>query len=327
MSDQALALISLAALILSAFFSGCESALIVANRIRLRHAASRGSQRAKLALRYMQNPEYFLSVVLVGTNLANVACTVSFTALVVRTYGDSGVTVATVILVPAILILGEILPKGIFLYYADKAAVLSIFPLRIFSFVLYPVVHFFSAFINFIMKIFQVKRKQKKKFGITMEELLFHLQGSEEAGLIESDTKTLASRALRLRRMYAKDVMMPLGEVVMVGADLGIDEYKAALAKEDYSRLPVYKDSREHVVGILSIKNVLTFASKRSRRLELETPYVIPLDEPMAEVLFEMKEKGCHMAMIQDDAGTIVGMTTLEDIIERIVGEIADEFH
>ncbi len=267
-----------------------------------------------------------MSAVLVGTNLANVGCTVSFTALAVRTYGDSGVTISTMILVPVILIFGEILPKGIFLYYADKAAVFSVFPLRVFSVVLYPVIHFFSAFANFVMRIFQVK-KRKKQFGMTMEELLFHLEGSEEAGLIGSDTKTLASRALKLRRMHAKDVMIPLDEVVMVGANLGVDAYKAALAKKDYSRLPVYKDRREHVVGILSIQNVLKFTSKRVKRLEFETPYVIPLGEPVAEVLFEMKEKGCHMAMIQDESGTIVGMTTLEDIIESIVGEIADEFH
>jgi putative hemolysin len=243
-----------------------------------------------------------------------------------RSYGDSGVTIATIILVPMILIFGEILPKGIFLYYADRAAVLSIVPLRIFSIVLYPVIRFFSAFANLVMRLFQVKKK-KKQFGMTMEELLFHLEGSEEAGLIASDTKTLASRALRLRRMRAKDVMMPLDEVVMVKANLGIDAYKAALSKEEYSRLPVYKGKRDHIVGILSIHNVLKFASQRAKRLEFETPYVIPVDSPIAEVLFEMKDKGCHMAMIQDDSGTIVGMTTLEDIIESIVGEIADEFH
>jgi CBS domain containing-hemolysin-like protein len=326
MSAQALVLMSLSALILSAFFSGCESALIAADRIRLRHAAGRGSQRAKLTLRFIQNPGYFLSVVLVGTNLANVGCTVSFTAWMVRVFGDSGVTVATAILVPVILIIGEILPKGIFLYYADKAAVISIIPLRVFSIVLYPVIHFFSAFADYVMRIFQVKKK-KKQFGMTMEELLFHLEGSEGAGLIESDTMTLASRALRLRRMRAEDVMMPLGEVVMVEADLGIDAYKTALAREGYSRLPVYKDKREHVVGILSIQNVLKFASQRAKRLEFEMPYIIPLDNPIAEVLFEMKDKGCHMAMIHDKSGTLVGMATLEDIIERIVGEIADEFH
>jgi len=316
---------SVSALILTAFFSGCESAFIAADRIRLRHAAGRGSRPAKLAMRYIQNPEYFLSVVLVGTNLANIGCTVSFTALAVRAYGDSGVTVATAVLVPVILLFGEILPKGIFLYYADQAALLSIFPLRIFSAVLYPVIHFFSAFTNFLMKVFRVKKK--KQFGMTMEELLFHLQGSEEAGLIESDTKTLAARAIKLRRMRAEDVMIPLDEVMMVEDGLAADAYRAALSKEEYSRLPVFKGAKDNVVGILSIHSVLRFASKRTGQLEFETPYVIPLDKPIAEVLFEMKDKGCHMAMIQDDSGTAVGMTTLEDIIESIVGEIADEFH
>ncbi|MFH1755068.1 MAG: hemolysin family protein [Candidatus Latescibacterota bacterium] len=326
MSDQILVLMSLSALILSAFFSGCESAFLSASRIRLRHAAGRGSQRAKRTLEYIHHPEYFLSVVLVGTNLANIGCTVSFTTLVIRHYGDSGVTLATVVLVPVILMFGEILPKGIFLYYADKASVLSIYPLRIFSAILYPMIKFFTAFANFVMKVFHVKKK-KKRFGMTMEELLFHLEGSEEAGLIASDTKTFASQALKLHRMRAKDVMMPLDDVVMVGADLAIDSYKAVLAKTEYSRLPVYKGKREHVVGILSIHNVLKFVSQRTKRLVFEPSYVISLDHPIAEVLLEMKDKGCHMAMVQDDSAHIVGMATMEDIIERIVGEITDEFH
>ncbi|NIO00841.1 MAG: DUF21 domain-containing protein [Candidatus Latescibacteria bacterium] len=326
MSDQALGIIALAALALSAFFSGCETALISADRIRLRHLAVSGNPGAKLALSYIHDPGHFLSAVLVGTNLGNIGCAASFTALAVHQFGDAGVTVATVVLVPMILIFGEILPKGIFLYYADKAAIISVFPLRVLSFVLYPVIMLFSVFTDAVMNLLRA-RTRKKQMSMTMEELLFHLEHSEEAGLIERETKTLASRALRLRKLKARDVMVPLESVVMIPQSIEINDYMEALAREDYSRLPVYQGQRENIVGILSIHNALKVATRRAGRLHLEVPYFIPLDFPIAEVLFKMKDQGCHMAIIRDESGRIVGMTTLEDIIERLVGEIEDEFH
>ncbi len=326
MSDQALALISLAALALSGFYSGCETAFIAADRIRLRHLSRRGHAGAKLALDYIRRPEYFLSAVLVGTNLSNIGCTACFTALVVRRYGDAGVTIATAVLVPMILLFGEILPKGVFLYYADKAAIASVYPLRLLSFFLYPIIKLFSALTDFLMRRLSVK-KRKKQMDMTMEELLFHLEDSVEAGLIEKETTALANRALRLRKLKAKDVMIPLENVVMVPHGMEIDAYKAILAKEGYSRLPVYQGSMDNVVGVLSIHDILRLATSRARTLHIEDPYFVPPEIPIAQVLFKMKNQGCHMAMIRDVSGGAVGMVTLEDIIERLVGEIADEFH
>ena len=327
MSDQALILISLAALAVSAFYSGCETALIAADRIRLRHLAGRGNKGAKLAMAYIKNPEYFLSTVLVGTNLANIGCTASFTALAVRHWGDNGITIATIILVPVILLFGEILPKGIFLYYADNASITAAYPLKALSLVLYPIIRFFSRFTDVMMNLFNVKAHKKKKIGMTMQEMLFHLEDSEEAGLIEKETKTLVTRALRLRKLSAGDVMIPLENVVMAPYGLGLDEYKDIMAKEGYTRIPVHRGNRHDIVGILTSHNFARALMSRSDKPSLEEPYFITLDIPIAEVLFKMKDQGCHMAFIQDASGTVLGMTTLEDIIERLVGEITDEFH
>jgi CBS domain containing-hemolysin-like protein len=327
MSDQGLILISLAALVLSAFYSGCETAFIAADRIRLRHLAGRGNKGAAQALAYIGKPELFLSTVLVGTNLANVLCTASFTALAVRHWGDGGVTVATIILVPMILLFGEILPKGVFLYYADNASIASAYPLKVLSLVLYPVIRFFSRFTDLMMNFFQVKAHKKKKFGMTMQEVLFHLEDSEGAGLIEKETRTLVSRALRLRKLSAQAVMKPLDQVIMAPHGLRFDEYKDIMAAEGYTRIPVHRGQRWEIMGVLTSHNFARALMSRTGQLTMEEPYFIPLDIPIAEVLFKMKDQGCHMAFVRDSSGTVLGMTTLEDIIERLVGEITDEFH
>jgi CBS domain containing-hemolysin-like protein len=321
MSDQLLALISLIALALSAFYSGCETAFIAADRIRLRHFSSRGDRRAKMVLRYINRPGHFLSTVLVGTNVANIGCVATFTALTVRHFGDAGVSLATAILVPVILIFGEIIPKGVFLYYADRASITSAYPLKVISLVFYPAVKSFSAATDFLLNTLRMERR-RKQVVMTREELLFHLADSEEAGLIEKETRALASRAVWLQKLRARDVMVPLESVVMVPEGLELNAYRSIFAREGYSRLPVYRGTRENVTGVLSFHNVMDVLARGSEDLHPNEPYFIPLDIPIVEVLFKMKDHGCHMAMIQDRSKQVVGMTTLEDIIARLVGRL-----
>lgn len=318
--------LSIVAFVLASFFAGSETAIIVCDRIRLRHLANGGDRRARLVLDYIDNPEYFLSIVLVGTNLGVIACTTTFTAVMIRYFGDSGTTIATMILVPTLMIFQEIVPKGIFLYYADRAAILSIYPLKFFAIVLYPVIHAFTAVTNVLMRRFKTA-DSGPRINMTMEELLFHLKDSRAAGLISAGTMQLASRALDLLDFTAKDVMLPLDRVVMVEEGLSADEYQEVFAKERFSRLPAYRDTPQNVVGILTIHNLLKSRSPKPQPIRLEPPYVVRMDRPIVEVLTRMKNQGTHTAMISDESGTLVGMATLEDILERLVGAIADEFH
>jgi putative hemolysin len=326
MSTASLWLISGLAFLLAAFFAGSETSFLASDRIRLRHLARQGDRRARLLLKYIDNPEYFLSIVLVGTNIGVIGCTSTFTAIMIGYFGDAGTTVATLILVPTLLIFEEIIPKGIFLYYADRAAVLSILPLKLFAIVLYPVIKSFSVLTNFLVRMFGVK-KMGRKVTMTMEELLFHLESSRDAGLISPDTMTLASRAYGLADFAARDVMLPLDKVVMVEDGLPIDEYHKVLVRERFSRLPVYQGNRDRIVGFLTIHNLLKARRPGAGRPVFESPYMVSTATPIVEMLVRMKNQGGHMAMVRDDANRVVGMTTLEDILERLVGAIADEFH
>ncbi len=326
MSIEWLAIISGIAFFIAAFFAGAETALLATDRIRLRHLAHHGDRRAGLLLKYVRNPEYFLSIVLVGTNLGVIGCTSTFTAIAIHYFGDSGATVATLVLVPALLIFEEIIPKGIFLYYADRASLASIYPLKFFAIVLYPVIKSFSALTNFFMRALGIE-SMDRKVTMTMEELLFHVQGSSEAGLISSDTMTLVSSAFDLIKFDAEDVMVPVDNVIMAEEGMSTEEYHAIFARERYSRLPIYRGDRRSVVGFLSIHSLLKARRRQPHVIELEDPYIVGFETPIVEMMIRMKNQGCHMAMIRDKTGGIVGMTTLEDILERLVGAIADEFH
>jgi hypothetical protein len=202
MSIGLMALISAVAFLSASFFAGSETAIIASERIRLRHLAATGDRRARLLLDYIHNPQYFLSIVLVGTNLGMIGCTATFTAIMIELYGDSGASLATLILVPSLLVFQEILPKAVFLYYADKAALMSILPLKFFAVSLFPIIKFFSGASVFLARMFGVG-KMDRKVTMTMEELLFHLQGSTDAGLISPQTMELAARASDGRRRHA----------------------------------------------------------------------------------------------------------------------------
>ena len=326
MSIGGLAVIAVVGFLLAAFFAGSETALLATDRIRLRHRASKGDRRAKLLLQYIANPEYFLSIVLVGTNLGVIGCTSTFTAIMLYIAPESGATLATLILVPTLLVFEEIIPKGVFLYYADRLSLLSAYPLKFFAVLLYPVIKSFSGLTHFLARLFGV-HMMDRKVTMTMEELLFHLRGSTEAGLISNDTMTLVSRAFELLGVSIGSAMVPLDRVVMVEEGLSMEVYEDIFHRERFSRLPVYKQGRQNIVGFLSIHNLLKARHSKSGTIVLESPYVVSVDTPIVEVLIRMKSRGTHSAMIRDAAGTIVGMVTLEDILERLVGAIADEFH
>ncbi|MBI4720138.1 MAG: DUF21 domain-containing protein [Chitinivibrionia bacterium] len=272
MSAFELGIISLACFILGAFFSGSETAFIASSRIRLRHLYERGNSRAGMVLNLLDDPKSLMSSVLVGANLAIIGCTSTFTALATRSFAESGASIATVVLVPLFLVFVDMLPKGIFLYYGSRAAISSVVPLRFFTVLMYPVVKLFSILSGALMRLLRMNKRERESL-VTLDELLYHLEDSKEAGLISKETMTLAERALALKQLTLIRAMEP-----------------------------------------------------RYGRLDLEEPYLVHKDTPLVRMLFHMQNRGCQMALVKDGE-RIAGMLTLENILEQLVGAIADEYH
>ncbi len=324
MSTALLGVIAVAAFLLGGFFAGAETAMIAADRVKIRHLAARGNRAAGKVLEYFANPGYFLSLVLVGTNLCVIGCTTTFTAIVTR-FGH-GAPVATLILVPLLLVFAEIIPKGMFLYYADRAAILSVYPLKFFGAILYPIVNLFSASSSGLMKLSR-SRTVDPRTQMTTEELLFHLKDSGDAGLITGDTIALASKAFEFLDLKAGDVMMPIQKVVMVDEALDIEEYERIFYENRFTRLPVIRRATGKVAGILSVQNLLKARGPQGMPPILEAPYEVSTETPVSEILVRMRNQGGHMAVVRDAGGRLVGMATLEDVLEQLVGAMSDEFH
>ncbi len=326
MSVPVLGVLSLLGFLVTAFFAASETAIIAADRVRIRHLAARRTKRAAELLELFADPGYFLSLVLVGTNLAVIGCTSAFTAVLVSYLGDSGAAAATAILVPVLLIFAEIIPKGVCLYYAERAALFSVYPLKFFGVLLFPIVKSFSLISSGLLRLLHAKGAGSR-IQMTAEELFFHLKDSREAGLIPKDTLAMASRALEFLDVTAKDVMIPVIDVVMVETGLDLEEYERIFFETRFTRLPVYQRSKDDFVGVLSIRSLLEARGPQEGRPLLEDPYEVGTEAPVSEILVHMRNQGGHMAMVRDNEGTIVGMTTLEDVLERLVGAMSDEFH
>jgi len=326
MSSWVLWSITIVTFIIGAFYSGSETAFLSADRIRLRHLASRGNRRASRVLTFLESPEYFLSVVLVGTNLSITACTATFTALATRQFGDTGPAIATAILVPTVLLFNEIIPKGLFLHYANRAVLVTIDILRVFIFLTSPIVKIFTVATNALTRVLPGE-PDGSGGRMTIEAFVFHLGDSREAGLIAPETTALADRAISLQSLVASDVMRPIDTVARVDLHAPVSSYAEVFKATGFSRLPIYDGDEHNIVSIISVHEYVTSVDRDALRTGLPRPYTVAMTTPFADMLFEMREQGRHMAVILDAAGGVCGMVTLEDILERLVGAIADEYN
>ncbi len=325
MSDQGLMFVTVIAFVVGAFYAGSETAFIAADRLRLRHLAVSGDRRAHRVLALLDDPQYLLSAVLVGTNLAIIGCTTAFTALCARHFGAHSATIATLILVPTTLIFNEIIPKGVFLYYATRAALASVDIVRALSWFLYPIVRTFS-FLTDLLTRFLPMPASSRVLNVSMEELLFHIGDSRGAGLIAPETTELIDRAIELKRLSMRDVMTSLDSVVMLDGDMPFDKQSDVFAREEFSRYPVFRGERTNIVGTVSVHEYVTARDREALRRNLRPPYAVAETAPLSDVLLQMREGGRHMAIIRDAGGRAIGMTTLDDVLKRLVGVIVDEF-
>lgn len=325
MTDFHLIVLALLAFAVGVFNSGCETALFAADRIRLRHLTTTGSRRAQRVLDLTAKPERFLSTILVGYNLAEVGCTALCTALAARHFGDSATTIVTITLVPVWLLFNQIIPKGLILSYATQAAVASVDVVRLFSAILYPVSRPIALLTNFLTRSLPV-RSSARLLNVTQEELLFHIGDSRSAGLIAPETTALIDRAIELKELTVREVMLPLASVVMLDADAPAASYAEVIAREKYSRYPAYRGERSNVVGVVSVHEYVTAHDREALRRQMRPPYAVAGDARLSDVLLQMREGGRHMALVSSASGACIGITTLDDILKRVVGVIVDEF-
>jgi len=310
---------------LEAFFSGAEIALVSASRARLRQRAQSGDHGARIAEAFLAEPQILLATTLMGTNLATVTFSVTVAlALLGRETANSEV-LAIALVTPMTLILGELVPKTLFQRHADALAPRIIYPLRVVSIVLRPGVWVMGAFAGLMTRFLGVDRQRA---FVTRDELAILIESEAKGETdITRDEREMISNVLELSDSEVEDVMVPLSEVTALPNDASVAEAILEVADKRHSRIPVYEDRIDNIVGILHVFDLLQSKNRDRLIAELARPATyVPENQPAAELLLDLQGSGSHMAVVVDEYGGAVGVVTVEDILEEVVGEIDDEY-
>ena len=318
---------SLVLLGFSAFFSASESAYVGANRIKLKSLAENGNRRASLALSLSDKFDTFLTAILVGNCLVNTVCASLSTVLVLRllhaeTMTPVQTTVTTLVTTAVVILFGEITPKTLANYDNDAVAVAFAPFLRFLLWILFPLTLLFSGLTSLVSKI----SGGSSEPTVTEDEISSIIETGEEEGVIDEEQSDLLQSALEFGGTRVADVLTLWDDVTFVSLSMSQDEVLELIRNTKYSRLPVMEKDR--VVGILMVRNYLrsymTTGRADLRRL-MTKPTFVPLDAPIDELLDEMSRNKCCMAIVRDKNGKIMGLVTVEDFLEELVGEIYDE--
>ena len=314
-------------LMLSAFFSSNETALTTVSKIRLRALADDGNKRAALVLDITENhTSKMLSAILIGNNIVNISAS-SLAATLAYAFGGYMVSIATAVLTVAILVFGEITPKNYATLNAEKISLRYIRVIYIFMTVMTPVIFIINLLSRGIMFFLRVDPSASKK-TMTEEELRTIVDVSHEKGVIESGEKELINNVFDLSDANAKDIMVPRVHVTFADVDNTYDELIAIFREDKFTRLPVYEDSKDNIIGIINMKDLLLYDRSEAFNIRdiLRKPHFTYEYKSISELLVEMRQSTFNIAIVLDEYGEMAGLITLEDILEEIAGEIHDEY-
>lgn len=313
-------------LLLEAFFSGSEIALISANRRRLQERAEQGHRGATLALRLLKTPERLVASTLLGSNLAEISNTILVTAFLIETMGQAGELVAGLLLPPLILILAEITPKSIGRQHADSLAQRLAPFLWAISWIIYPVTLLFAGLSRAILFLTGSRHPSQLPF-ISREDLHLVVQKSGPEVDLETPERRIIHRILHFSLRSVKEVMVPLVRVAAVPDTLTVAQALEEFRTTRFSRLPIYHRRIDNLIGVLHAFDLLgEEALERSVRAYMRPVKYVPELKKIDRLLAEMQRQAVHLAAVVDEYGGAVGIVTIEDLLEEIVGEIADEF-
>ena len=313
-------------LLLSAFFSGSETALTRARRARLRVRLEQGDSGAKKVEELLQKPEFMLSTILLGNNFVNIAASAIATALFVEKFGEAGILYATIAMTAVVLVFAEILPKTIAVAHAESIACHVAGPMRSIQSLTFPLVSMLMWVINLLKRLLRVPEQEDTP--LTHKELASLIDISAESGLLDQAREQMLSSSLSLHKVTVKALMTPRKHIRMLNGELSVAECLEQIIGEPHSRYPVYMGEPDHLIGIVHLRDLITLghSDKPLAKARIwETPHFIPATKNALAQLFDFQKNHRHMAIIVDEFGDIEGLITLEDIIEDIVGEIHDE--
>ncbi len=323
LSINTLFIILVVLIILSACFSGSETAMMSINRYRLRHLKNAGSNSAKLTAKLLDHPDRLIGFILLGNNLVNFTAASIATVIVVRLYGEGSVVLASIVLTIVVLIFAELTPKTLAILHPERIAFPASWVITPLLKVSYPIVWVTNVVANGLLSVFGVSAKTKQGENLDSDELRTVV--NEAAAMIPRRHKKMLVNILDLEKVTVNDIMVPRNEIVGINLNEDWKEIVEDLKHSEHTRLPVYRDSIEDIVGFIHARNLLTMLGVETDREFFEkairAPYFVPEGTPLNTQLLNFQRKKRRIGLVVDEYGDIQGLVTLEDILEEIVGE------
>ena len=314
-------------LLLSAFFSSAETSLTTVNKIRIKTLADEGNKRAQTLLKIIDQSGKMLSTILVGNNIVNISASSLATTLAIRFFGNNAVGIVTGVLTLLVLIFGEITPKTMATVHSEKIALAYspvIWPMmRIMT----PVIFVINQLSSLVLKLVRFDPSQADN-TMTEQELRTLVDVGHEDGVIESEERQMIYNVFDFGDAQARDIMVPRVDMVSVSLEDSYENIRSVFRTEKFSRLPVYENDRDNIVGIINIKDFLFVENRENFQVSsiMYEPYFTYEYKKTSELMMEMREKSISLTIVLDEYGAAIGMITLEDLLEELVGEIRDEY-
>ena len=315
-------------IVLSAFFSGSETGLMTINRYRLRNLARAGNRSARRALRLLERPDRLIGLILLGNNFVNILASALATLIFMRLMGEAGIAVATTLLTVVILVFAEVTPKTLAALKPERIALPAAWIYQPLLRALYPLVWTLNLVTNSLLRLLGVRPEEGVQETLSREELRTLMM--EAGAMIPESHQAMLVNLLDLEEIRVEDVMVPRNEIVGVDLADDLDEIRNLLARTPYTRLPVFEERIDNVVGILHTRQILPLlqeeelTTERIRELARE-PYFVPEGTSLLTQLLNFQRAGRRTALVVDEYGDILGMVTLEDILEEVVGEFTTD--
>ncbi|MCV6586390.1 MAG: HlyC/CorC family transporter [Marinibacterium sp.] len=327
-------------LVCSGFFSGSETALTAASRGKLRTQADKGSRGAERALAITEDTERLIGSILLGNNLVNILAASLATALFTRAFGESGVALATLVMTLLVLVFAEVLPKTYAISNAEKAASAVAAPVGVMVTLLSPVVSAVRLLVRGVLRLFGVQIDPDSHFLAVREEIAGALQLGHSEGIVEKEDRDRIMGALDLDDRFVDEIMLHRSGIEMINAAMAPEKILDQCLKSPHTRLPVYLDDPENIIGVIHAKDLLRSmyamiggtngdaSALRDFKITdvANDPYFVPNTTTLDDQMREFLQLRSHFALVVDEYGSLQGLITLEDILEEIVGEITDEF-
>lgn len=329
-----------ALLFCSAFFSAAETSLTAASRGKLRSLKDKGSKGADMALRVTDDSERMIGAILLGNNVANIFSTALATALMTGAFGENGVAYATGIMTVLVLVFGEVLPKTYAITNAESLASKVALPIRILIMVFAPIITVVRVLVRGMLSLFGVSTDPDSHILAVREEIAGALHLGHSEGIVQKEDRDRILGALDLSERTVEEIMLHRSQIAMIDAGLPVPEILRLCLESPHTRLPLFRDEPENIVGVLHAKDLLRAMHKMLADGRMDTDemnrfdimdvvmdaYFIPETTTLDDQMRQFLKRHTHFALVVDEYGALQGLITLEDILEEIVGEIADEF-